>query len=65
MVPPAHDFGGHVAGCAAGVVGVVVADLPGDPEVRQPDVPVGLENEVLGFYVAVDYFICVQVLQGD
>jgi hypothetical protein len=60
-----HDFGGHVAGCAAGVVEVLVAVLAGDAEVGESEVSGGVEHEVLGFEVAVDYVFGVQVLEGE
>ncbi len=44
MVLPAHDLRRHVAGRAAGFLGVVGAPNPGDAEVGQPQVALGVED---------------------
>ncbi len=65
MVLPAHDLRRHVARRAAGLLGVVGAPDPSDAEVRQPQVAMGVEDQVLRLDVTVQDASLVDVLQGD
>ena len=59
-----QDFGRHVAGRAAGVFAVAVAEVARDAEVGDVQVAVGAEDEVLGFDVSVEDLHVVDVLEA-
>lgn len=65
VVLAAHDLGRHVAGRAAGVLCVLRIPDARDAEVREPEVAVAVEDEVLGLDVAVDDALVVHVLQAE
>ena len=48
VVHLADDFGGHVAGCAAGLRLVVFGVLPSHPEVGYVQVAAAVEHQVFG-----------------
>lgn len=53
MILSAHDFRGHVAGCAWGLTRIVRRPIPRDTEVSQPQIPVLLKHQVLRLYISV------------
>jgi hypothetical protein len=59
-----HHLGRHVPGRAAGFARVVGHVFFGDAEVRDAEIAVLVENQVFGFYVAVNDVLAVNVLQA-
>lgn len=64
VVHPADNFGRHISGGAAGLVGVFVLLLPGHPEICEPGVSIFLENNIFWFQVPMDDVLGVDVLEG-
>ena len=65
VAPVAHDLGAHVlVGPADGLLPLLLLQPARPPEVAKLDVEVGVENDVLGFDVAVDDVFRVDVLDG-
>ena len=64
VVLAAHDLWRHVAGGATGVFLVFGVPDAGDAEVGDEEVALAVEDEVLGFDVAVDDAVVVDVLEA-
>ena len=65
MVHPAYYFRSHVAGSSTCLFGVALLLLPGHSEIGNSEVAVLLEDQVLGFEVAVDGPFGVDVLEAE
>jgi hypothetical protein len=61
---PADDLGCEILGCSAECSGGAV-DLLRESEVRQLDVPVGVEQDVLWFKIAVDDALRVKIVERE
>ena len=44
---------------------VILPQLPTDPEVRNAQVPLGVEDQVFRFEIAVDHSLLIEVLQPN
>lgn len=65
MLHATHNLRRHIARRATSITAVIRFLDAGDAEVRCAHVPAAVEHEVLGFYVAVDYFVRVEVLEAE
>ena len=61
---PAHDFGGHVAWRARGLIAIVLPYNPGNAHISDPHVATLLHYRVLRFYVSMDHSLIVDILES-
>ena len=64
MVFTAKNLRCHVARSTAGVLVILLFELSTDAEVSDAEVPLGIEDYVFGFDVAMNYLISVEVFEG-
>lgn len=65
MICSAYDFRCHVAGRAACVLEVSLGHVAGYPEICDLWVSFVIEDQVLGFEVAMDNALGVQILEAE
>ena len=58
-----HHFGGHVAGRATGVFGVLGVPHASDTQISDTHVTIFVENQILRLNVSVENAVLVEVLQ--
>lgn len=64
MILPEEHFWSHIAGSAACLVAILGLPVSSNPQVGDPGVPSFVEDDVLGFDVAVDDAALVKMVEA-
>jgi hypothetical protein len=62
---PAHHFWSHIPWRAAGVLGVIDSELPGNAQISDSDVALGVKYYIFRFDIAMDDLVFVEVLKSN
>ena len=65
MILSTHDFWSHVSWCATRLVRVIRVPNSGNPHVRDSDIPMIIQNQILRLDVPMDYAIVVHVFETN
>lgn len=60
-----HDLRSHIPWGSTGVLVVVLSHHSRDAEVSEPQVAIGVEDQILWLEIAMDNAMAVEVLQGE
>lgn len=64
VILSAHDFRGHVSWCARSVLGILRPPNSSNTEIGDPDVPIIINDQVLGLNIPVYYLLLVAILES-
>ena len=64
MILPEQNLRRHVSRCATGLKVVLRLPIPGNPQIRNPSIAVGIQDNVLRFDISMHYIFLMHLKNG-